>query len=127
MFTAPVGGRGTIERQAAKEEEWMPEIIVFTRSSRTRDRTILHQERVSARDLESEHFAAQLIERLGWALSDADEIETTVPVTDPTLPGPQHHDSRELELRPGAARRAELAAVHAVARELRLRPMARPE
>ena len=53
----------------------MPEIIVATRSSPDRDRTVLYQERVCARDLESKHFAAQLVERLGWALSDADEVE----------------------------------------------------
>jgi hypothetical protein len=26
-------------------------------------------------DFESDHFAAQLVERLGWAVSDADEVE----------------------------------------------------
>ena len=31
-------------------------------------------ERVVPRDLESDHFSAQLIERLGWALVDAEEI-----------------------------------------------------
>ncbi|MQA74641.1 MAG: hypothetical protein GEU88_09930 [Solirubrobacterales bacterium] len=53
----------------------MPEIIVSTRSAYERDGTVLHQERVCARDLESEHFAAQLVERLGWALTDADAAE----------------------------------------------------
>ncbi|MGI8864354.1 MAG: hypothetical protein ACR2JH_08150 [Solirubrobacteraceae bacterium] len=33
------------------------------------------QERVNMSDFESEHFAAQLVERLGWAVSDADEAE----------------------------------------------------
>jgi hypothetical protein len=32
-------------------------------------------ERVSAADFESEHFAARLVERLGWAVTDADEAE----------------------------------------------------
>jgi hypothetical protein len=31
-------------------------------------------ERVVPRDLESDHFSGQLIERLGWALVDAEEI-----------------------------------------------------
>jgi hypothetical protein len=31
------------------------------------------QERVSVSDLESEHFAAQLVERLRWAVGDAEE------------------------------------------------------
>ncbi len=32
-------------------------------------------ERVSAADFESEHFAARLVQRLGWAVTDADEAE----------------------------------------------------
>ena len=35
--------------------------------------TPIHTERVERRDLESEHFSAQLLERLGWALNDAEE------------------------------------------------------
>ena len=33
------------------------------------------RERVNLSDFESDHFAAQLVERLGWAVSDADEVE----------------------------------------------------
>jgi hypothetical protein len=36
--------------------------------------TPVHTERVDARDLESDHFSAQLLERLGWALDDAEEV-----------------------------------------------------
>lgn len=32
-------------------------------------------ERVSLSDFESDHFASQLVERLGWAVGDAVEIE----------------------------------------------------
>ena len=35
--------------------------------------TPIHTERVERRDLESEHFSTQLLERLGWALNDAEE------------------------------------------------------
>jgi hypothetical protein len=35
-------------------------------------------ERVVPRDLESDHFSAQLIERLGWALVDAEDINREV-------------------------------------------------
>ena len=38
-----------------------------------RDAVVL-TERVVLRDLESDHFSAQLIERLGWALVDAEDI-----------------------------------------------------
>jgi hypothetical protein len=33
------------------------------------------RERVSVADFESDHFAVQLVERLGWAVSDASEVE----------------------------------------------------
>jgi hypothetical protein len=48
------------------------------------------RERVSIADFESEHFATQLVERLGWAVGDADHAEridelraTLEPDTDP--------------------------------------------
>ncbi len=34
----------------------------------------MFRERVSVSDFESEHFASQLVERLGWAVGDADEV-----------------------------------------------------
>jgi hypothetical protein len=34
------------------------------------------RERVNVADFESDHFAAQLVERLGWAVEDAHEAET---------------------------------------------------
>jgi hypothetical protein len=33
------------------------------------------RERVNVTDFESDHFAAQLVERVGWAVSDAAEVE----------------------------------------------------
>lgn len=33
------------------------------------------RERVTVADLESDHFATQLVERLGWAVGDATELE----------------------------------------------------
>lgn len=38
------------------------------------------RERVNVADFESERFAANLIERLGWAVVDATEAEHTRPV-----------------------------------------------
>ena len=32
-------------------------------------------ERVSVRDFESDHFQSQLVERIGWAVGDAHELE----------------------------------------------------
>jgi hypothetical protein len=54
----------------------MPHIIVT--ADRTDDRgedPVMLNERVSATDFESGHFAARLVERLGWAVADADEAE----------------------------------------------------
>jgi hypothetical protein len=54
----------------------MPHIIVT--ADRANDRgegPVMLSERVSATDFESGHFAARLVERLGWAVADADEAE----------------------------------------------------
>lgn len=53
----------------------MPEIIVTAGALQNEEGPVLLRERVTARDLESGHFAAQLVERVGWAVLDADEIE----------------------------------------------------
>jgi hypothetical protein len=37
--------------------------------------TVVYRERISAADLESSHFSGQLVERVGWAVRDANEIE----------------------------------------------------
>jgi hypothetical protein len=54
----------------------MPQIIVT--ADRNKDRgeaAVMLREQVSAADFESRHFAAQLVERLGWAVGDAHEVE----------------------------------------------------
>ena len=33
------------------------------------------KERVNVSDFESQHFATQLVERLGWAVEDAQQVE----------------------------------------------------
>jgi hypothetical protein len=53
----------------------MPRIIVTTEHTVQRDPAMLLDERIATDDLESAHFAAQLIERIGWALLDADDAE----------------------------------------------------
>ena len=53
----------------------MPQIIVMAdRLSEDAEPPMLFRERVSVSDFESDHFAAQLVERLGWAVGDADEV-----------------------------------------------------
>jgi hypothetical protein len=54
----------------------MPQIIVTAdESSEGGERSVMFSERVNVRDFESEHFQGQLVERLGWAVGDADAVE----------------------------------------------------
>jgi hypothetical protein len=54
----------------------VPQIIVTAdRGAAFGEGTVTLRERVSVADFESEHFATQLVERLGWAVGDADHVE----------------------------------------------------
>jgi hypothetical protein len=54
----------------------MPQIIVTAdRAGDYDEAPVMLRERVTATDFESGHFAAQLVERLGWAVEDAQEVE----------------------------------------------------
>jgi len=54
----------------------MPQIIVAEdRGAAFGEGAVTFRERVNVSDFESEHFAAQLVERLGWAVEDADVAE----------------------------------------------------
>jgi hypothetical protein len=54
----------------------MPQIIVTADKRPDRgDGAVLLRERVTVNDFESDHFAAHLVERLGWAVGDAHEAE----------------------------------------------------
>jgi len=54
----------------------MPQILVTADpADDLGEGVVMLRERVTAEDMESEHFAAQLIERLAWAVSDASEAE----------------------------------------------------
>ena len=52
----------------------MPKIIVISESIGS-EGTITLEERVVAAHLEDGHSAAQLVERLGWAIVDAEDAE----------------------------------------------------
>jgi len=53
----------------------MARIIVTTDPTEWRDAPVLLEESVYSVHLDNEHNAAQLIERLGWAITDAENIE----------------------------------------------------
>jgi hypothetical protein len=58
----------------------MPHIIVVADGdSQVENGAVMLRERVSVTDMESEHFARHLLERLEWAVGDACEAELTAP------------------------------------------------
>ena len=64
----------------------MPRILVTTDRPDGRETAVLLQERVVPSDLDSDHFSARLIQRVGWALVDADEIEHRTPAPEHARP-----------------------------------------
>jgi len=53
----------------------MPTIIVVSNESAKHDSAVLLAENVQPEHLANDHQAAQLVERLGWAVTDAKEAE----------------------------------------------------
>lgn len=53
----------------------MPQILVMTDEPEKPDSAVVYRERIALSDLESDHFSAQLVERVGWAVLDAHELE----------------------------------------------------
>jgi hypothetical protein len=51
----------------------MAQILVV--ASPRDDDTVVYRERINPSDLESDHFSGQLVERVGWAVVDAEELE----------------------------------------------------
>ena len=58
----------------------MPSILIVpdTESGEVTERFKL-MERVSVRDMRDEHICAQLLERIGWAVEDAEREEDAAP------------------------------------------------
>lgn len=53
----------------------MPRIRITTEPRAAGEVAVLLDERICATDLSSTHFARQLLERIGWAVADADDTE----------------------------------------------------
>jgi hypothetical protein len=64
----------------------VPRILVTTDQPDGHETAVLLQERVIPSDLDSDHFSARLVERVGWALVDADEIEHPTSSAEPRDP-----------------------------------------
>jgi hypothetical protein len=78
----------------------MPQIIVTAdKLPDGREPPVMFRERVNVRDFESDHFAAQLVERLGWAVGDADAVDL-VDQESPFDAGPATSASSEFSARP---------------------------
>jgi hypothetical protein len=82
----------------------MPQIIVTATAGEAPEdeSTVTLRERISASDFESERFAVNLVERLGWAVNDATEAERqepTPPKRGRIITGERDHE-REAELEP---------------------------
>ncbi len=56
----------------------MPRIIVTTDPLEKRDAPVLLDERVNSLHLSDDHAAEQLIERLAWAVNDAEDTQRTL-------------------------------------------------
>jgi hypothetical protein len=57
------------------EDTKMPQIIVMAdAAAEDAQAPVMFRERVNVRDFESRHFADQLVERLSWAVGDADAV-----------------------------------------------------
>lgn len=54
----------------------MPQIIVTTEGPGTDLATEVHRERIHHADVETAAASSLLVERIGWALEDAEELES---------------------------------------------------
>jgi hypothetical protein len=62
----------------------MPQIIVTAGNAAHEDEpSVTLRERINASDFDSERFAANLVERIGWAVLDATEAEGQEPEPTP--------------------------------------------
>jgi hypothetical protein len=53
----------------------MPQILVVTDPEEQATSQVVYRERIATSDLESDHFSGQLVERVGWAVRDAGQLE----------------------------------------------------
>src|SRR4029077_17737249 len=86
------GPAGSCRRQATEEEENMPEILVITTpdgDTKAAEEAVLLRERVSLSDFESGHFCGQLVERIGWAGIDAQEVDQATAAPEAGKPPPR--------------------------------------
>ena len=71
--------RGGCRRKLLEVNQWkektVPRMLVMTESADQVPVEVMLNEHLVAGDLASDHFAAQLVERIAWALTDAEQAE----------------------------------------------------
>jgi hypothetical protein len=76
MFTSPEGGDATLQGNEERKERAMPQIIVTADTADEQgEGAVMLRERINVSDFESNTFGQRLVERLGWAVGDAQEAE----------------------------------------------------
>lgn len=75
----------------------MPTILVMSNGSTEQGSTVTLAETVEPEQLASDHHAAELIERVGWALSDAKDAEDTSDPLRQSAAAPAQADPRRVE------------------------------
>ncbi len=53
----------------------MAQILVVTETPEETASKVVYSERIALTDFDSAHFSGQLVERVGWAVDDADRLE----------------------------------------------------
>jgi hypothetical protein len=53
----------------------MAQILIVADPPGDEASTVVYRERIASTDLESNHYSGQLVERVGWAVRDADRLE----------------------------------------------------
>jgi hypothetical protein len=53
----------------------VPQILVEADRREDGENSVVYRERIHLSDFDSDHFSGQLVERVGWAVLDADELE----------------------------------------------------
>jgi hypothetical protein len=79
----------------------MPQILIVTDSPQS-DGEVVYRERIASSDLESDHFSGQLVERVGWAVSDANALEHRAAAQRPRLVVDHAFGGRARDQRAGA-------------------------
>jgi len=92
MFTSAEAGHEKLraERKTEGGVRCLTFIVTARRGGNSEGGTVLLRERVSPADFESGHFASQLVERIGWAVSDCRRgLKQQAPAPDAVEPAPR--------------------------------------